>query len=284
MPICAFLSMDSLRHYVSDDALVEPHLRSMGWDLEWLSWRQAHHWQHYDKVVVRSTWDYQEDPHLFLELLRQIEKAGIPLFNSASLIEWNLEKNYLQEIQKQGVAIVPTLFESRWVKKDFFRELETSEIVVKPLISASAQDTFRISQPEFPSLLPKLKALFSNRAFMVQPFREAIVEEGEYSLSYFGEAYSHAILKKPKDQDFRVQEEHGGYIQAVNPSMELRSLAQKVLKALPELPLYSRLDFVRNPRGHFEIMEIELIEPSMYLRFDSEAPKRFADAIVRTSY
>lgn len=281
MPTCVFLSMDSLGNYTSDDVLVIPYLEALGWKTEFLSWRQPYKWTDYDLVVVRSTWDYQEAPQDFLATLRSIESSGIPLYNSSQLIAWNLQKNYLGELQAQGIPIVPTLFEDTWKSHNYFSHFQASEIIIKPQISASAQDTFRISQADFPTLVPQLTTLFAHRPYLVQPFREAIVGEGEYSLLYFGGTYSHAILKRPKPLDFRVQEEHGGQIRPVDPPSELKDLSKHLLQVLLELPLYARFDFIRNPSGSFEVMEIELIEPSMYLRYDEEAPKRFADAIVK---
>ena len=280
MPTCVFLSMDSLGHYTSDDVLVIPHLEAMGWKTEFLSWRKPHRWTDYDKVIVRSTWDYQEAPQAFIATLQAIEASGTPLHNSSQLIAWNLQKNYLGELQEKGIPVVPSLFEDSWSTSDYFNHYQAGEIIIKPQISASAQDTFRISQAGFPTLLPQLSTLFAHRPYMVQPFREAIVEEGEYSLQYFGETYSHAILKRPKSADFRVQEEHGGQIRPVDPPAELKELCEGLLQVLLELPLYARFDFVRNPSGSFEVMEVELIEPSMYLRYDPEAPRCFAEAIV----
>ena len=282
MPTCVFLSMDSLGSYVSDDTLVIPHLAAMGWKTEILSWRRSHIWTDYDKVVVRSTWDYQEAAQDFLRTLQTIQASGTPLHNSSELIAWNLQKSYLLELLEKGIPIVPSLFKDSWEFMDYFSHFQTPEIIIKPQISASAQDTFRISQSDFAAFLPQLSTLFAHRPYMVQPFRESIIEEGEYSLLYFGEIYSHAILKRPKPADFRVQEEHGGQIRPVDPPEELRARCGNILHILLELPLYARFDFVRNPSGSFEVMEVELIEPSMYLRYDKEAPRRFAEAIVHS--
>lgn len=114
---------------------------------------------------------------------------------------------------------------------------------------------------------------------MAQPFRPRILE-GEYSLFYFDRVYSHAISKVPVGGEFRVQEEHGGTISAIEPSSELRTAAEVVLAAVDGDLLYARVDLVAGPVG-FELMELELIEPSLYLRMDSGAPARFAEAIAR---
>jgi hypothetical protein len=114
---------------------------------------------------------------------------------------------------------------------------------------------------------------------MVQPFMPAIVNEGEFSLFYLNGEYSHAILKTPKAEDFRVQEEHGGLIQATEPPADLPTTGEKILKHVSPTPLYARVDFVRTGDGDFAVVELELIEPSMYLRNAAHAPEMFAKAI-----
>ena len=115
---------------------------------------------------------------------------------------------------------------------------------------------------------------------MAQPFLSHVITEGEFSLSYFNGKLSHTILKTPKADDFRVQEEHGGVIRAVEAESELREAGEIALRALDSVPLYARADFVRANHGRgFWLMELELIEPSLYLRMDAEAPERFARAL-----
>ena len=114
---------------------------------------------------------------------------------------------------------------------------------------------------------------------MVQPFMENICLEGEYSCFYFDGKYSHSILKTPKAQDFRVQEEHGGRLTSIKAEAKLLEQADIALKAINELPLYARVDFVRYRQG-FALMEAELIEPSLYFNMDEESAARFAGAFV----
>jgi glutathione synthase/RimK-type ligase-like ATP-grasp enzyme len=127
-------------------------------------------------------------------------------------------------------------------------------------------------------LLKQLQDTFSKRAFVVQPFIENIQSEGEYSLFYFGNKFSHAIQKIPKARDFRVQEEYGAAVVSVEPEPQLLQTAEHVLSLVKPAPVYVRNDFVRGPDGRFLVMELELVEPSMYLRMDSDAPRRFAAA------
>jgi glutathione synthase/RimK-type ligase-like ATP-grasp enzyme len=113
---------------------------------------------------------------------------------------------------------------------------------------------------------------------MVQPFLKNIIDEGEYSLSFFDGKFSHSVLKKPKEKDFRVQEEHGGNIQPIKISPELMLIAENIIKKLSTIPLYGRVDLVRTKQNEFALMELELIEPSLYLNKDEQSPTRFVKA------
>jgi glutathione synthase/RimK-type ligase-like ATP-grasp enzyme len=279
---CAFLSMASLADFVCDDELACEPFRARGWEVETVDWRRAGvDWRAYGAVIIRSAWDYQSDPEAFLAVLAAIERAGTPLANSARLVRWNLRKSYLHELAARAVRIVPTLSGrggdpaqlQRWR-----RRLASAELVVKPLIGANAGHTYRIGPAIAAADFAAITAAFADRDYLVQPFMQNVIEEGEYSLFYLGGAYSHAILKTPGPRDFRVQEEHGGVIRAADPEPALRASARSTLAALPEAPLYARADFVRDGSGSFALMELELIEPSLYLRMDAGAPERFARA------
>lgn len=270
--------MDSLAGYVSDDDLAIGPLAELGWDVETISWRdKTVAWDDFDIVVLRTPWDYQNDPEAFLEVLRKIDISSSRLENPLSIIEWNLDKRYLRDLETKGVVIVPTLWQQGGVSEEVFGGWQaffnTDELIVKPTVSATAQNTFRLRN--FDS---KLVEVFADRFFMIQPFVNTIVDEGEFSLFYFSGEYSHTILKTPKSGDFRVQEEHGGLITAVLPETKLRETANGILALLSPM-LYARVDLVRNDSGEFMLMELELIEPALYFRMDAESPRRFAAAL-----
>lgn len=270
--------MDSLAGYVSDDELAVAPLAELGWDVATVSWRDTTvDWNDFEIVVVRTPWDYQNDPETFLDVLREIDASNARLENPLSIIEWNLDKRYLRDLETKGVSIVPTIWGNGGVNEKTFTEwqsfFDSDELIIKPTVSATAQDTFRLR-----SFDEKLTDVFSNRSFMIQPFVNAIVDEGEFSLFYFSGEYSHTILKSPKHGDFRVQEEHGGLITAVVPEPKLRVTADKIVASLSPM-LYARVDLVRNDSGEFMLMELELIEPALYFRMDDESPRRFAAAL-----
>lgn len=267
--------MDSLEGYVSDDELAIEPLNRLGWDVETISWRDRNvDWNRYDSVVLRTTWDYQHDPVEFLKVLLVIEASSARLENSLSIIEWNLDKSYLGDLEQKGIAIVPTLWsENGFTETEFdawLAAFETDRLIVKPTVSATAQDTFPMGEFD-----ERIAAVFDGRSFMVQPFVPAVVSEGEYSLFYFNGLYSHTILKTPKHGDFRVQEEHGGIITAVEPDTGMLRTAGRIASKIEPSPLYARIDLVRHG-AEWLLMELELIEPALYFRMDPRSPILFA--------
>jgi len=284
MKNCAILTMDSLDAFEVYDNLIDQPLQELGWQTQLVSWRdQQINWDEFDAVIIRSPWDYQDDAQGFMEVLATIEQSSAHLENNLAIVRWNIDKIYLQELLQKEVKIVPTLWQEAFCEGNlaaYFTHFNVEQIILKPRISANADNTFWLHKHNYQEHLPELKRAFRARAFMVQPFMESILNEGEYSLFYFNGQYSHAILKIPKNNDFRVQEEHGGHLISVEPENELIKQAEQTLAALTEAPLYARLDFVRYQQN-FALMEAELIEPSLYFNMDKNSASRFANAFVQ---
>jgi len=282
---CAYLTMDDMEGWSIDvDLCVEP-LGELGWQVEAVPWRSGTpDWNHFDAVYIGVPWDYPEDPGRFLHTLAAIDRSDALLVNDLSLVRWSLEKTYLRDIEARGGDIVPTLFleaiDAGGLAGAFAR-WATDTIIVKPVIGTNAADTFVLSGDDWRSSVAGLQATFAGRAVMVQPFIANIRDEGEFSMFYIGGGFSHAIQKVPKAGDYRVQEEHGASVRPVTPEPRLLVAADKVMSLVEPTPVYARGDFIRGPDGRFLVMELELIEPSMYLRMDPEAPGRFARAFDR---
>ncbi len=283
MPCYAFLTMDSLEGFHCSDHLLLAPMAAAGWPVEMVSWRDARaDWDRYDAVVVRSPWDYQDDPAAFRATLERIDASRARLANDLALMIWNLDKRYLRDLEDRGVAIVPTHWRESWddaAADGAFAAFGVEEIVVKPVVAAGARDTFRLTRAALDTQRPILARLFAHRAHMIQPFVTSVVTAGEYSLFYFNGALSHTIVKRPKPGDFRVQEEHGGILSRHTPDAALAAAGATALAALGVPPLYARADFVLW-QGRPVMIEFELIEPSLYLDFDAEAPVRFVAALL----
>jgi len=282
---CAYLTMDDLADFVTDADLSLGPMADLGWTVEFVSWRdRTTDWDDYDAVYICTPWDYPDDPDRFFETLGAIDASSALLVNSLELVRWNLDKTYLKDIEARGGDIVPSLWLDRPGPGDL-REaaaaFDGGAIVVKPVIGANAVDTFVVPAEARDNELAKVAEVFAMRRCIVQPFIANIATEGEYSLFFLAGEYSHAIRKVPRAGDFRVQEEHGAEISSVPAPAALLEAGEKIMGLVEPQPVYARADFVREPDGLFLLMELELIEPSLYLRTDSGAPERFARAFDR---
>jgi hypothetical protein len=268
--------------FVIDDELAVLPLARRGIHVDTIPWDRADvDWRRYQLVVIRSTWDYQHDAREFVRVLEAIEKLGVRLENGSEIVRWNMQKTYLRELAARGIEIVPTFWREGLRPGELvplFDELRSREGVIKPVMGANAQGAWRLDAERARALAPEVEAYFAGRPLMMQPFERGIVEEGEYSMVYLNGAHSHGILKTPKRGDFRVQEEHGSEIKLIEPEPALLAAADAAIAAVGQKLLYARVDLVRSGEV-FRVMELELVEPSMYLRVDAGAPERFADAI-----
>jgi hypothetical protein len=257
-------------------------MSARGWQVETVAWREASaDWESFDAVYICTPWDYPQHLQQFLEVLQCIEDSTAVLVNPLPLVHWTLQKTYLADLQQCGADIVPSCWFARFDGQqiaDCFEEFDATRLIIKPTVGANAQDTYVLQQPLSAATMVMLQSTFRDRAFFVQPFVDNVQSEGEFSLFYFGGEYSHAILKVPKAGDYRVQEEHGGDIRSVQPCAALLVTGHRVLSLVEPQPVYVRADFVRGIDGRFLLMELELIEPSLYLRMDHGAAERFATA------
>lgn len=244
--------------------------------------------------LLRSTWDYYLRIEEFSAFLASHETAGPPLQNPVPLVRWNLDKRYLLDLQTAGVPIVPCAYLPQ-ITEAALPALwgKFGELVIKPTISAGSWRTLRLpvgaklpsgppertrgATPDSPSPEPS--------GYLVQPYMPQI-EAGEWSLVFFGGTFSHAVHKRPKPGDFRVQEHYGGQTEAVTPSDRLLAGAHAALQAVtripqagcPKLPCYARVDGVCDG-DRFLLMELELIEPALYFRHTTGGEARFAQAV-----
>lgn len=282
MPKCAFLSIANTEGWFIDDDLVHRPLQDLGWEVENVPWDRPEDWDSYDLVIIRSPWDYQDHLDRFREVLKSIGRSRAVLLNGLETVLWNIDKKYLFELEKKGVELVPTIITRGLKESDIeaaFSSFQTEELVIKPVIGANADDTFRLRQGE-PAGFPPIAEVFRARECFIQPFMPQILDEGEYSLMYFKGELSHAILKTARKGDYRVQEEHGGGVLPIpKPDALLVASGDRAMRALPVTPFYARVDLVRTARDSFALMELELIEPCLYFRFDEASPQRFADCI-----
>ena len=232
-------------------------------------WSSGVDWSRFQAVVIRSCWDYHLRVDEFREWIHQLEARKIPVINPAELIRWNIDKHYLHELSERGVTIPDTLWLGHGERIDL-RELCHAHgwpsAVVKPLISASAYRTERKS------------AGVVEGPLLVQEYVAEIESGGEWSLMYFQGAFSHAVRKRASEGDFRVQKEFGGTAEAAAPPSKVRDAAEAAIRALARRPVFARVDLVeRGPS--VVLMELELIEPELFVTHAPGAARRLALAI-----
>src|SRR5262249_8740294 len=213
----------------------------------------------FDLVVLRSCWDYHLRLQEFTDWLSRTARLT-SILNSANIVLWNSNKFYLRELQAQGIEIAPTCFispDKELSPRDLAGLESWPEIVVKPAVSASAHKTHLFQRRDLPSL-SQLAKLMQNEPFLLQQFVPEIQSNGEISFIYFDGAYSHAVLKRPARDDFRVQKERGGTAEQFLPPAGLLQQSQKIAKAVPQVreSLYCRIDAIEKD-GRLVLMELE---------------------------
>ena len=232
----------------------------------------------FDLVLPLVVWGYHLDYARWLELLDRAETDGWRMINPPALLRWNGDKAYLAELAERGVSTVPTLAVEACCDADLEearRRFDSDWLVIKPPISASAAGTHRLAPND------DLPADSRGRPMIIQPLIEEIATTGEFSLMLFDGEYSHAVVKRPKAGDFRVQEYHGGVtLPCPSPPAGAVRLAQDALAAAPARAAYARVDIVPDDQGVLRIMELELIEPSLFLDHSPDGGASFTRSIL----
>lgn len=239
-------------------------------------------WKEYDLAVIKSPWDYHEYFPEFTAWLYEMERLNIPLLNPSGIVRKNSDKHYLKDIADAGLAVIPFLFLEKDTAPElsnFFAQLQTKQLVIKPCVSASAKHTLVVTAENVAERQEQLHRFLQQESFMVQPFVEEI-REGEVSFIFLGNTYSHGVLKLPKAGDFRVQHFHGGTIRGFNPSVEQISMAQDYVDQFAQGCLYARVDGLMIG-GEFHLMELELIEPYLFLDTSPGAYDRYYKALIK---
>lgn len=278
----ALATSSKYSNLTADDSLLLAPLAERGVQGEAAVWDDpAVDWSSFNAVVLRSCWDYHLKPEAFLRWISSLEQAGIPLWNSAALVRWNADKSYLRALDTKGISIVPTFWpqgRDELCLRDVLVDLGWQKAVVKPRISATAYRTHVVAAADADSMQELFDDLRRGPGAMVQQFMDAVVSEGEWSLMYCGGMFNHAVLKTPQAGDFRVQSDFGGAERAAEPPGQVLQSANLIIESV-EPTLYARVDGVVDG-GQFRLMELELIEPALFLKSYPGAARRFADAIV----
>ena len=246
-----------------------------GFAVEARPWNDIGDVPHFDVVLPLVAWGYQFDVAGWHALLDRLERERCAVLNPVPVLRWNSDKRYLEELGDKGIATVPTRFVEALdeIALADARRTFGNELVVKPPVSASAYGTHRLGAGQ------AVPAGVSGRPMMIQPFLKSVMEEGEYSLIYFDGLFSHSIVKRARPGDYRVQPHLGGTEVPCDPPPGSRRLSEAALDAAPEQTAYARVDLIRLDDGELALIELELIEPSLWLEHAPDEGQSFAAAV-----
>jgi glutathione synthase/RimK-type ligase-like ATP-grasp enzyme len=231
--------------------------------------------------LFRSTWDYFHRYAEFRTWLDRVEPVT-RLVNAAPLVRWNSDKHYLRDLEQRGVRVVPTRYVEAGSRASLAEQVAElgGDVVMKPAVSGAARETYRVDAGAAPGLDAKFQSLLARETVLLQPFRHEIVEQGEQSLVVIGGRFTHAVRKVARAGDFRVQDDHGGTAHPCDATPDEIAFAERVAAAAPVAPTYARVDFIRTDEGPM-LMELELIEPELFFRFEPAAATKLANEVVR---
>jgi glutathione synthase/RimK-type ligase-like ATP-grasp enzyme len=230
-----------------------------------------------DAVLPLLAWGYHQDAADWLAMLDTLEARGARALNPAAILRWNTTKTYLADLEAAGVPVVPTVFADRAddaVVAAARAGFGGGTLVVKPQVSGGSHETVKLEPGE---------ALVGgpSGAAMIQPFLPSVSGEGEISLLHFDGVFSHAVGKVAKAGDFRVQPQFGSTIGPIEPPPGALDVAQAAIAAAPGRLTYCRVDLIRHPDGTLRVMELEAIEPDLFLEHAAGAGAVFAAAVKR---
>ncbi|MEC7945324.1 MAG: hypothetical protein VX145_04070 [Bacteroidota bacterium] len=238
-------------------------------------------WETTRSILFRSTWDYFDKFELFKKWFSKTKNKCL-MINSTETIEWNIDKHYLLDLQEHQIPIPNSEFIKRGSSIDLsllMQKKNWNEIVVKPTISGAAKNTYRLKEEEIIQFGPTWEKLIYKEDFIVQEFQNNVITEGEVAMIVIGGKFTHAVLKKAKEGDFRVQDDFGGSIAIYNPSEEMVKLAEKCTRILTPIPSYARVDIIRDNLGELAVSELELIEPELWFRLNPNAAQKLAQHV-----
>lgn len=238
-------------------------------------------WGKYELVLLKSPWDYFDKIDTFYTWLSKLEELQVRVLNPISIVRWNADKRYLVELQEKGERVVPTLWLEQGSKLDVatvFERLQSDKIIVKPAVSGGAKNTFALTPQEAEAQAESINSLLQQESFLAQPFIPEIQTKGEWSFLFFNGEYSHTVLKTAKAGDFRVQHFFGGTIHTPEPPAHLLEAAHNLVDKYAQGCLYARVDGIERA-GELVLMELELIEPFLFMATSEGAIERYYDAL-----
>lgn len=282
-----YIDPSKMDQYVSnileDERLIQASLEAKGYRAIRVAWDDTNvDWSTFDAIIIRSTWNYFYHIEDFKKWLTHAASKTL-VINDAELIKWNIDKSYLFDLEQNGIRIPASVKVPKGTTASL-QELcklhfPDQDIVIKPTVGGGAHITHYITQSEITSYIEKFKGYISAEDMIIQKFQKNVVTQGELSLVYISGEYTHAVLKKAKKGDFRVQDDFGGTVHVYQPSSEVLAFANETIDALDTAPVYARVDIIFNDDMQPCITELELIEPELWFRQNPKSADALAESI-----
>ena len=279
---------DKIDDYIADvlleDNLLRKAFEKKGLKVVRVDWANKHFdWSSTKVAIFRSTWDYFYKAEEFNQWLAEASKLT-QFVNPMETIRWNMDKHYLLDLQKNGINIPPTLFIEKREQtslKEKFEKLNCETAILKPVVAGTARHTYKITSTNLAGHEELLQELIQKEAMLLQSFQYNIVTKGEISMVVIDGKFTHAILKKAKEGDFRVQSDFGGTVQSYTPTAHEIEFAMQVISVCNPTPYYARVDIFRDNQEQLAVGELELIEPELWFRLWPEAAQMLVTSVLK---
>jgi len=265
-----------------EDNLVKSELEKLGLNVVRIDWADRDFdWNSTRCAVFRTTWDYFDRFSEFDAWLSRVKDKTI-FINSIDQVRWNMDKKYLIDLKEKGIQIVDTHVIYRGdarTLRELYEQMDYEDVVLKPTIAGAARHTYKLNPDNIDDHEEIFQTLIAEEDMMIQPYQYSITTKGEISMMVIAGEFTHAILKKAKPGDFRVQDDFGGTVHDYEPGFLEMEFAEKVVKACNPMPAYARVDMMWDNSGDFVLSELELIEPELWFRENMSAAKKLAREI-----
>ena len=267
-----------------EDNLLKEALEARGKKVGRVSWSDVEFdWASTAAVIFRTTWDYFGRYEEWVNWLEQL-KHKTQMINPYNTVRWNMDKHYLAELAAKGIHIPTTVYVEKGEQlslKEISQQRAWEIMIIKPCFSASARHTYKVTSENLDEHEALFAELISQEAMMVQEFQQDVIDRGEVSLMVMGGVFTHAVLKRAKSGDFRVQDDFGGTLEDYEPTPEEIEFSERAIAAVSPLPAYARVDLIRDNDGQLALIELELIEPELWFRRCPKAAQVLADHLTK---
>ena len=239
-------------------------------------------WSTFDVLIFRNTWDYYEHQAEFDAWLQKIQHRNIATLNPLAVIDRNKHKFYLRELEQQGIKVIPTIYIDQTQNLNLKNTVPShwQQAVIKPAYSGGSFQTELFDTTNIESINQIFAPIAAQKDLLLQQFMPEIKTLGETSFVFFDKKFSHAVNKQAVNNDFRIQQQYGGIYTLINASQHIINQAQAIVNTFSENLLYARVDgIVINNELH--LMEVECLEPDLYLDLQPTAIQKFVAAIIK---